>query len=325
VSETNNRTVILIPLFNDWEALRLLLADLDAVLVRHGLDAQVLIVDDGSTALADCTFPGGPFQALGQIDVLHLRRNLGHQRAIAVGLAYVEEHVPCHVVVLMDSDGEDAPGDIPRLLARAEEEAGRKIVFAERTRRSESRAFLLFYTLYRWLHLLLTGVAVRVGNFSVIPRARLASLVVVSEMWSHYAAAVFKSAQPFCTVPTVRAKRLSGRSRMSFVRLVVHGLSAISIFGDVIGVRLLVATMGLILLTVIGVAVTVAIRLSTSLAIPGWATNLVGILTVVLLQAMMFLILFSFMILGSRQAATFLPCRDYAFFVREMRTLYHRP
>src|SRR4051794_36498094 len=142
----DNRIVILIPLFNDWEALRLLLVDLDAVLGQHGLEARVLIVDDGSTAPADDSFPGGPFHALKQIDVLRLRRNLGHQRAITVGLAYVEQHVPCRSVVLMDSDGEDAPGDVPRLLARCEEEAGRRIVFAERTRRSESWTFILFYT-----------------------------------------------------------------------------------------------------------------------------------------------------------------------------------
>ena len=85
------------------------------------------------------------------------------------------------------------------------------------------------------------------GNFSIIPRPRLASLVVVSEMWNHYAAAAFKSRQPLCTVPTQRAKRLDGKSKMNFVNLVVHGLSAISVYGELVGIRLLVVTVLLIL------------------------------------------------------------------------------
>ena len=80
-------------------------------------------------------------RAIGRVEVLHLRRNLGHQRAIAIGLAFVEAERPrCRAVVLMDSDGEDAPEDVPRLVARCEQEGRRKIVFAERTKRSESAA-----------------------------------------------------------------------------------------------------------------------------------------------------------------------------------------
>ena len=79
------------------------------------------------------------------------------------------------------------------------------------------------------------------GNFSVIPRERLASLVVVSELWNHYAAAAMRSRQPFCTIPTRRAERLDGESKMNFVGLVVHGLSAISVYSDIVGVRLLIA------------------------------------------------------------------------------------
>ena len=173
----------------------------------------------------------------------------------------------------MDADGEDDPGDVPRLIQRCREEAFEKIVFAERTRRSESLAFRVFYGLYKTLHVMLTGIRVRVGNFSVIPRARLQSLVVVSEMWNHYAAAAFKSRQPLCLVPTRRADRLSGRSRMNFVDLVAHGLGAMSVYGEIIGVRLLVLACLLIFAALAGAAATVIVRLTTNLAIPGWATS----------------------------------------------------
>ena len=102
-------------------------------------------------------------------------------------------------------------------------EGGTRVVFAERTKRSESFAFRFFYALYRWLHLLLTGVAVRVGNFSAMPYSLLRRLVAVSELWNHYAAAVFKSRLPYRLLPTQRANRLAGRPQMNFVALVIHG------------------------------------------------------------------------------------------------------
>jgi glycosyltransferase involved in cell wall biosynthesis len=176
---------ILLPVYNDWAALRLLLADLDAALTGHALRGRIVVIDDASTIPADDADMAGPFAALGRIDVVELRRNLGHQRAIAIGLSHVEAAIPCRALVVMDSDGEDAPADVPRLLRRMDEEGGRKIVFAERTRRSESWTFLVSYTLFRLAHVILTGHAVRVGNFSAIPRVRLASLVSVSEIWNH--------------------------------------------------------------------------------------------------------------------------------------------
>jgi glycosyltransferase involved in cell wall biosynthesis len=313
--------VILIPLYNDWSACRLLLSALDDALKGIIRSARVILVDDGSSESAPVDFPGRWPEVLSRVDVLQLRRNLGHQRAIAIGLAYIWEHVPCETIVLMDSDGEDDPADVPRLLARYAEESGEKIIFAERTRRSESWSFVVFYRLYKALHRLLVGMSVRVGNFSAIPRARLESLIVVSELWNHYAAAVVKSRQPFETVPTRRADRLSGRSGMDFVRLVAHGLSAISVFGDIIGVRLLVATLVLIALTIVGLVATVVLRLATDLPIPGWATSTFGILTVILFQAVMLSIQFSFIVLGGRQGTSFLPCRDYAYFVASFRSL----
>ncbi len=316
--------VVLLPLYNDWESLQLLLVNLDAELARHGIEAQALVVDDGSPDQPGETFCAGLLQSLARVDVLPLRRNLGHQRAIAIGLAYVAQHFESGRVVVMDSDGEDSPQDVPRLLARFDEEGGGKIVFAERTKRSETITFMAFYLLYRWMHLLLTGIHVRVGNFSVIPRARLESLVTVSELWNHYAAAVFKSRQPRCSMPTRRAKRLSGHSRMNFVALVIHGLSALSVFSETIGARLLILNSVVFVLALGGVIATVVLRLGMHVGIAGWATNVVGILLIIMLQTLMLTILFCFGILGGRQGTAFIPCRDYAYYTGPTWTVYPR-
>lgn len=313
--------VILSPVFNDWASLAQLLPRLDAVLSGHGLAAEVLIVDDGSTAELRGFATGMAFHALRRVDVLKLRRNLGHQRAIAVGLAYLDDCLDPRAVVVMDGDGEDDPADVPRLLERLEELGDGTIVFAERTRRSESVTFRIFYALYRLLHRALTGQGVRVGNFSAIPRRSLASLAVVTELWNHYAAAVFRSRQPYCMIPTERARRLSGRSTMNFVALVTHGLSAISVYSDVVGVRLLVVSLLLASLAVAVMFATVVVRLATNLAIPGWATYTAGMSLIVLVQLIMAAFVFSFMTLGSRHGSTFLPRRDYSYFVAGLWTL----
>ena len=78
---------------------------------------RVLVVDDCSPEQPGELFRLGPLKSLATVDVLPLRRNLGHQRAIAIGLAYVEQHIDNRCVVVMDSDGEDSPEDVPRLLA----------------------------------------------------------------------------------------------------------------------------------------------------------------------------------------------------------------
>jgi glycosyltransferase involved in cell wall biosynthesis len=313
--------VVLIPVYNDWSACSKLLAELNAVFTEQGLAAVVLLVDDGSTVPTEEIFRDWQFSAFIQVGVLKLKRNVGHQRAISLGLAHVEANVPCEAVVVMDGDGEDSPRDIPKLLAQCRTDGNEKIVFAERARRSERFVFRLFYVLYRVLHRILTGQAVRVGNFSVIPYLRLRSLVVVPELWSHYAAAVFTSKLPYSSVPTVRAKRLDGKSSMNFVELVTHGLTAISVFSEVVGVRLLLASSLLAALSLIGIVAVVAVRLMSDLAIPGWATFSAGILLMILVQTILSAIIFSFVILRGRNGAEFLPARDFRFFVDDVRTV----
>ena len=313
--------VILIPVFNDWASLSQLLPKLDAVLAVHFLSVDVMVVDDGSTVAPASELQTGTYEALRRVDILRLRRNLGNQRAIAVGLAFIEDRLGASTVVVMDGDGEDDPADVPRLLERLEEGGNMMIVFAERARRSESAVFRVFYALFKLLHRVLTGKGVRVGNFSAIPRRRLSSLVVVAELWNHYAAAAFRSRQPYCMIPTHRAHRLCGNSKMNFVSHVTHGLSAISVYSDVVGVRLLVMTILMAFTTLVAMATVVVVRLATTLAIPGWASYTFGVFLVLFVQAVMAAFVFSFAILGARHYSTFLPRRDYSFFIAGLDTL----
>lgn len=313
--------LIVIPVFDDWACAAVLLERLDFAFKGSNLDGRFLLVDDGSPTPCPRNMLIGKPEIAAKTDLLELRRNLGHQRAIAIGLAYVQAQRSETMIVVMDGDGEDDPADVPRLVAKFNEEGGRKIVFAERRKRSESALFVLFYHLYRTAHVILTGHKVRVGNFSIIPRASLDRLVVVAELWNHYAASVFRTRLPWASIPTTRSQRITGQSKMNFVSLVVHGLSAISVYSEIVGVRVLTATGLLIALTLAGIVGVVGIRLFTNSAIAGWATTAAGLLLVVLMQAVMISLVFIFSMLNNRQAATFLPIRDYSYFVARARPL----
>jgi polyisoprenyl-phosphate glycosyltransferase len=313
------RVLVLMPLRDDWASAAQLIRLLDQALSSYPCTVDILLVDDGSVQNFRAEDFPSRYAALRSISILRLRRNLGHQRAIAIGLVHIEKTIPCDAVLVMDGDGEDTPDGALQLLRAF---SGKTAIFAERSRRTESFVFRMFYQVYKLLHRALTGIDVRVGNFSILPARYLGTLVVMSELWNHYAATVFRSGLPFTATPIPRGYRITGTSRMNFVSLAAHGMSAISVFGDVVGVRLLMASMAGSLLAALGILVVVSIRIFTRLAIPGWATYVSGTLAIILIQFITIATSFTFTMLSNRINLSFVPLRDYALFVAECLEVY---
>ena len=119
---------IVVPLYNERDNLAPLHEELAGVLGATGGSYEMLFVDDGST-------DGGAdvLRAIKAADahvrVIRLARNSGQTAALACGL----HHAAGDVVVAIDGDGENDPGDIPRLLARLAE--GYDLVSGWRTER----------------------------------------------------------------------------------------------------------------------------------------------------------------------------------------------
>jgi polyisoprenyl-phosphate glycosyltransferase len=112
--------------------------------------------DDGSTEPRRRNLQAaGPLATLQKVEIVTLATNVGHQRAIAVGLAIATQDEETDAIVIMDADGEDRPQDIPRLIeaARGRDEF---VVVAQRHERTESRAFKILYGLYNLLFTTLT-------------------------------------------------------------------------------------------------------------------------------------------------------------------------
>src|SRR3954463_6232098 len=107
-----DRVCVVIPAHNDWESAQCLLVDLAAVGREHELTYQVILVDDASTVSAPEAWHGLADSPVKGLKIVKLACNLGHQRAIAVGLVISREEVEdCLGVVVMDGDGEDRPQD----------------------------------------------------------------------------------------------------------------------------------------------------------------------------------------------------------------------
>jgi hypothetical protein len=294
---------ILIPSFNDWDALGLLLPRIDRALDGAGRRASVLIVDDASTEELPTNWPGQTFTSIRSVEILHLRCNLGHQRGIAVGLYHIHEFSDAEAVVVMDGDGEDRAEDLPAMLDEYERGACRDVVFAARTKRMESLFFQIFYRIYQAVHRMLTGVEVRVGNFSVIPRATLSRVIASPDLWNHYAAAVYRARVSRRLLPLARGARLTGHSKMNFVSLLMHGLSAMAVFSDQVSARILAASAAFSV---------VALGLAAS-GFTNPSTN--AMLMVMIVQVLTFAVLFAFVIARARSSAGFILQRDAPYFI----------
>jgi polyisoprenyl-phosphate glycosyltransferase len=205
---------LLFPVLDDWESLRIVLKRVDAELTSAGLAAYVLCVDDGSSVPPPDDLLPPSSTALRGVEIVSLKGNFGHQRAIAVGLSHAATRHAFAAVIVMDADGEDLPSDVPRLVAEFRQR-GDRVVFAQRTRRSEGVAFTAGYHTYRLFHRVLTGIPVQVGNFCLIPDSLLQRLVVTSDLWNHCAAAIVHARLPATMVPTRRGDRVAGRSGMA--------------------------------------------------------------------------------------------------------------
>jgi len=316
------RLVVLMPLRDDWPSAAELIRRLDKAIPSEVWTPEILLIDDGSLQRCDRNDFQGGFSAVRAIRTLRLRRNLGHQRAIAIGLVHVQQATTCDAVVVMDADGEDTPEGVAQLLRAYSDTHGAKAVFAERSRRSESLVFRSLYHLYKLLHRCLTGISVRVGNFSILPFPYLNTLVVMSELWNHFAAAVFRSKLPYTMIPVPRGTRIAGTSGMNFIALVSHGLSAISVFGDIVGVRISIGALACSFLAGLGMVLVVMIRVCTDRAIPGWATYATGTLAIIAIQMITIATSFTFFVLTNRTNLGCIPLRDYSLFVEETVDIY---
>ncbi len=320
----SQRLVVLLPTYNDWESLMTLLPRIDGVLGLAGLTARVLVIDDGSDVGPDAAAISNlSFANIDSVEVIELTHNLGNQRAIAVGISYVAENLPCDYLVVMDSDHEDKPEYIPELIETSAKHGG-KVVFAARSQRSEGLVFRVCYRLYRMLFRLLTGMPISIGNFSVVPGRAVVRVANLSGLWGHYPSSVMKSRLPFETISSARGHRYAGKSSMRFVSLIIHGFTGFAVHADVVVARIFVTLMALMALIALGAVTTFGFKFFTDILVLGWASQFLGLLLVLFFQAIIMVFVLFFIILVTRNQRTIIPIRDYRDFILSVERIFPR-
>jgi polyisoprenyl-phosphate glycosyltransferase len=303
--------LVVTPVFEDVEAASQLFVEL-----RRSLGGSVFVVavDDGSIR---APLPVAAIAAAG-LDgvVLTLRRNVGHQRAIATGLAYVADRFPAaQRIVVMDSDGEDVPATIPALLERLER-GDVDVVVASRRSRVETLRFRLFYLVYKWLFSLLTGRTLNFGNFMAMNATGLRRLAAMGEVAIHVAGSVLLSRLRWDRCPLDRGARYAGHSKMNFVGLALHGFKGLMVFAEDVLVRVGAACALVAAASLLASALAIVLK-SINIATPGWFSVALGILVLVFLQTGA-ITLMTLMLTGVVRGSSILPL-DYRLLLAEVK------
>jgi polyisoprenyl-phosphate glycosyltransferase len=310
-NESQNSLGIVIPVYNDWDSFTILVGQINKILQDSKFIDKLTIVgiDDGSDK-----YPKDDSVFGKNVEIVHLSTNIGHQKAIAIGLAYIAREKPHDYTVVMDSDGQDKPEHILNLLKECADKSN-MVVFAQRIKRSEGLLFRTFYFAYKVLYRILTNNKISFGNFSIIPLILLPKVVGIPEIWNHYSSGIVKSKIPYKTIPLERGERIIGTSKMNINTLVLHGLSAVSVQIDVVSVRILIACLLAMFIAANGILFTAVIRLFTDIYVPGWATYVVLSLMILLTQAFLVSLILVFIILSYRSQKLFIPSIDYRDYI----------
>ena len=278
MSFANHSVIIVTPVYEDVEASSRLFKEL---VLQFKQEVFVVAVDDGS--VKQPVDIASLEQAGVEGVVLKLRRNVGHQRAIAIGLGYVSERIqPDQRVVVVDSDGEDMPSTIPELLEQLKPEDV-DVVVAQRKSRVETLRFKAFYAVYKRLFSLLSGRPINFGNFMALKPRAVKRLVAMQELSIHVAGAVLASKLRTSVCPLHRGPRYAGQSKMNFVGLALHGFKALMVFAEDVLVRVGIACALIAALSVCGALAAVVLKL-LGFSTPGWFSVALGILVLMFLQ-----------------------------------------
>ncbi len=314
------RLTICMPVYNDWESASLVINDLCTRMAGQGYELSVLLVDDGSSQPLTDAVETSQHKDLQSIKIIRLQRNVGNQRAICIGLCHLWESQNADLVVVMDADGEDRPIDVPKLLQALEAGGRKQVVFAKRGNRSEDLVFKWGYSLYKWVHYLLTGFKVEVGNFSALPLSIVGSLVTMSELWNHYAACVVHGKLGVAKIKLDRGQRLRGKSKMNTQKLAIHGLQAISVYADLVGARLATLVAAATTFLVVCCALVLVWQVLFEAKFPILLPLLLYGLGLGLVSGLVVLA-FIVLVLSSRERVGFIPIRDYHHFIAQVDTV----
>jgi len=226
--------IILIPLYNDWKSVSVLLKKIDLQINNWDAEVSVIIVNDASTEKRSGL--DSNFKKIKSVKILNMKENRVHQRCIAAGLKYICEKEDFDRVIIMDADGEDRPEELNNFFKNAQENPSMTIT-GNRYKRSEGFVFRVLYEIHKLLTLVFAGKLIKFGNFSCLPKDHVKQLIQKPYLWNSYSSSVVRTIDDRTFVPSIRGYRYVLPSKMNFPALVFHSLAIISVFKNVVIIR----------------------------------------------------------------------------------------
>jgi polyisoprenyl-phosphate glycosyltransferase len=224
---TPTKHFILIPVYNDWKSLNKLLSQIDETFNNEKLfDVEILVVNDCSTDKIDINHKENI--SIKKISVLNSKKNLGSQKAIALGLCYLKNLNQDSFITVMDSDGEDNPFKIKEMLKMAEQNKNH-IITSNRKQRKESLQIVFCYYLHLVLTFLFSFQWVSFGNFTTFSSRNLSNLLSNNCSWYAHSSSVMYN----CNIKRLyakREKRYFDKSKLNFKSLIEHSFRVNVVF-----------------------------------------------------------------------------------------------
>ncbi len=186
---------------------------------------EIILIDDGST--------DNSFQIIQDIAILNpqikclsLSRNFGHQKAINCGLVYAQGDA----VVMMDSDFQDHPQDLKKLLDKYLE--GYDVVYAIRTKRKEDlRLRFMYFLYYRFLNLIsYQEMPLDAGDFSIFSKKICRFIADSPESYKYIRGLRAWVGFKQTGILLERHSRYSGKSKYSLLKLILLASSGLCSF-----------------------------------------------------------------------------------------------
>ena len=226
--------IILIPIYNDRESLKLLIENINYNIKDLNHEISIVVINDASSQQIIDTYPN--IENFRSFEIINMKENRGHARCIASGLKYIFEKEEFDYVIPMDGDGEDRPEEIKYFIELSEQSNGKSIV-GERVKRSEGIVFKLLYQFHKFLTLVFAGQSIKFGNFTCLAKSTVKKMLDEKATWNSFSGSLKKIEKELVSIPSTRGKRYFGPSKMSFFNLLKHSLSIISVFRKIVLIR----------------------------------------------------------------------------------------
>lgn len=261
-----------LPFFNEFQNVPTLLDRLQAVCRSLPYVFEFVFVNDCST---DGT-KGYLLERAREIPgllVVNLSRNFGHQTAVFCGLT----HASGDAVIIMDTDLQDRPEAVPAFLEQWEK--GAEVVYAVREKRKENPIKRTLFASFHRMMARLSEIRIPVdaGLFSLMDRRVVDVLLSMPERNRYIPGLRAWVGFRQVGIPVERDSRGDKTPRVSLTRLTKLAMDAIFSFSTI---PLRTATLlGIVSATgaFIGILVVLDFKLIHHIAIPGWASTMIGL------------------------------------------------